>query len=33
MPNIIQLSGRKRSGKDWTATAVKHQPIKLELNI
>ena len=25
MPNIIQLSGRKRSGKDWTATAIKQQ--------
>lgn len=25
MPNIIQLSGRKRSGKDWTATEIKQQ--------
>jgi molybdopterin-guanine dinucleotide biosynthesis protein len=25
MPNVIQLSGRKRSGKDWTATAIKQQ--------
>ena len=25
MPNIIQLSGRKRSGKDWTAAAIKQQ--------
>ena len=25
MSNIIQLSGRKRSGKDWTATAIKHE--------
>lgn len=25
MPNIIQLAGRKRSGKDWTATAIKEQ--------
>lgn len=25
MPNIIQLSGRKRSGKDWTASAIKHE--------
>lgn len=25
MPNIIQLSGRKRSGKDWTAAAIKHE--------
>ena len=25
MANIIQLSGRKRSGKDWTATAIKQQ--------
>ena len=25
MPNIIQLAGRKRSGKDWTATAIRQQ--------
>jgi molybdopterin-guanine dinucleotide biosynthesis protein len=25
MPNVIQISGRKRSGKDWTATAIKQQ--------
>ena len=25
MSNIIQLSGRKRSGKDWTASAIKQQ--------
>ena len=25
MANIIQLSGRKRSGKDWTAAAIKQQ--------
>ena len=25
MANIIQLSGRKRSGKDWTASALKQQ--------
>ena len=25
MSNIIQLSGRKRSGKDWTAAAIKHE--------
>ena len=25
MPSVIQISGRKRSGKDWTATAIKQQ--------
>ncbi len=25
MSNVIQISGRKRSGKDWTATAIKQQ--------
>jgi len=25
MANIIQLSGRKRSGKDWTAQQIKYQ--------